>query len=122
MCRPVSSTIFLVLPIPDHTFLRKPLLQHLVGQRFFRSRASAGRVFNLIAGRLTRCILGKPLLSSLKKLFRPTVIQPLGNAFTPTQCCDAFLATKSFNNNANLLFRCMLPTRLTTDVPYCLPW
>jgi len=48
-------------------------------------------------------------LSGFKKLFRPAVIQALGNAFLAAQGGNAFLASQSGQNDADLfLSRVML--------------
>ena len=101
----MRDTSFLVSPIPDHAFFKKPVFQHLLGKCFLEIAGLGTKPFYLIAGGLACRIAGKPLLASFKKLFRPTVIQTLSDAFTPTQCGDAFLAAKSIQHNADLLFR-----------------
>ncbi len=90
-----AAISFLVSPIRDYAFFKKPVLQHLFGKGFLKiARFGAERLY-LDAGGLTRRIARQALLARFKEFLRPTVIQALGYAFPAAQGGDAFLTAQA---------------------------
>ena len=54
-------------PIPEHAFFEQPILQHLLGERFFKLTGLAAQVFDLSRVGFPLCIAGQALLACLKE-------------------------------------------------------
>ena len=73
-------------------------------------------MLHLVGGGCPRGVAGQPLLAGLEELFRPIVIEALGNALTPAQRGNALLATQAFQHDADLLLRRILFAGGAADV------
>jgi hypothetical protein len=60
---------------------------------------------------------GQPALAGLQELLGPSVIEPFGYAFTPTQLGNAVLAAQAGQHNADLLFSGMMPACGSANIP-----
>jgi hypothetical protein len=89
----------------------------LFGQRLLEIAGLGSQRLYLGAGGLARRVACKPLLTGFKKFLRPIVIQAFRDALTPAQRGDALFATKTFKDNAYLLFCRILTACLAPDVP-----
>ena len=88
----------------------KPLIQDCIGLESYvrvsgdlggRGHASPWCVD--CAGGMSRRDAGKPLLTGLQELFRPTVIEVLIEPFLATEFSDAVLAAKALQHDADLV-------------------
>ena len=87
-----SERTYFASPIPDHAFFEQAQFQGLLGDDLLQRLGFSAQVLDLAAGRRARGIARKASFSGLQEILRPSVIQALGNAFTPAQLCDAMLA------------------------------
>ena len=72
---------------------------------------------DFIGGRLACGVTGEPLLAGFEKLFRPSVVEVLGDAFFPAELGDAVLATQAFEDDADLLLGREVPPSGSPNVP-----
>src|ERR1019366_10371137 len=76
------------------------------------------KILDLAAGRSSCGVAGKAAFAGLQKLFRPTVIQALGNAFTPAQLGNGMLAAQTVQHDPDLLLGRILLAGCPADVFY----
>ena len=76
----------------------------MLGDDFLQLLGLASEVFDLAAGRSAGGVAGKAPLAGLEELFRPAVVEALGNAFTAAELGDRVLAAKAIQDDADLLF------------------
>ena len=69
-------------------FLSKPQLERLLGNDFLQLLGLALEVLDLVAGRGAGGVAGESPLAGLQELFRPAVVEALGNAFAAAQLGD----------------------------------
>ena len=81
--------------MPDHVFFEKTVLQRKFGDQLLQVAHLLAQAFNLARGRLAPGVAGEPLLARFQKLFRPAVIQTLGDALAAAQGGDALLAAQA---------------------------
>lgn len=91
-------------PAPVMLF-KQAVFQGEVSHTFFQSHGLGSQIFHLMRGRLTCCVAGKTTLSSLKEFLRSSVIQSVRDTLAATKRRDSFFATKTRQNNADLLLR-----------------
>ena len=72
----------------DHVFFEKTVLQRKFGDPLLQVAHLLAQAFNLARGRLAPGVAGEPLLARFQKLFRPAVIQTLGDALAAAQGGD----------------------------------
>ena len=72
---------------------------------------------NLARGRLAPGVAGEPLLARFQKLFRPAVIQTLGDALAAAQDGDALLAAQARHHDPDLLLSRILLACLAPNIP-----
>jgi hypothetical protein len=72
---------FVVAPIRDHAFFKKPEFQCLLGNHFLQLTRFTTTGCHLARRSRTSRITGKPTLASFQELLRPDVVQGLGDAF-----------------------------------------
>ena len=72
----------------DHVFFEKTVLQRKFGDQLLQVAHLLAQAFNLARGRLAPGVAGEPLLARFQKLFRPAVIQTLGDALAAAQGGD----------------------------------
>jgi len=89
-------------PIHDHAFFEQPQFERLLSNDLFQLLGLTFEILDLVAGRSTRGIAGEPPLAGLQELFRPAVVEPLGNAFAAAQLRDRVLAAQAVQNDADL--------------------
>jgi hypothetical protein len=92
-----------------HTFFEQAQFQGLLGDDLLRRLGFSALVLNLAAGRRPRGIARKASFSGLQEILPPSVIQALGNAFTPAEFRDAVLATQAVQQ-----------MRIFSSAEYCL--
>src|SRR5205823_12724026 len=68
------------LPHPRSCFFEQPQFERLLSNDLFQLLGLTFEILDLVAGRRTRGIAGEPPLAGLQELFRPAVVEPLGNA------------------------------------------
>ena len=107
---------FVVSPIRDNAFFKKPQFQGLLGNNFFQLTRLATKSRHLARGGCSGGIAGKPALSSFQKLLRPFVIDALGNAFTTAKFGNGLFATQPIKDNADLFFCRVLLACCPADV------
>jgi len=76
------------------TSAEKTVLQRQVGHQLLHIADFAAQVLDLARGDLPRRIASKPLLTRLKELLRPAVVEALGDRLTPVQLGDAVLTAQ----------------------------
>ena len=89
--------------MPDHVFFEKTVLQRKFGDQLLQVAHLLAQAFNLARGRLAPGVAGEPLLARFQKLFRPAVIQTLGDALAAAQGGDALLAAQARHHDPDLL-------------------
>src|SRR6185503_11474815 len=67
------------LPIRDHAFFEQAQLKRLLSHDFLQLLGLALEILDLVAGRRTGGVAGQAPLAGLQKLFRPAVVETLGN-------------------------------------------
>jgi hypothetical protein len=75
-----------------------------LGKDLFQFLGLAPEVLDLVAGRGTGGVAGKPPLAGLQELLRPAVIAALGDALAAAQLGDRLLAAQAIQHDADLLF------------------
>ena len=81
-----------------------------------RAVASRRRSLTSSEGRGTRRVAGQALLAGLKKVFRPPIVEVLGNPFAAAQFGDALFAAQAFQHDTDLLLGRILLARRPADV------
>ena len=104
-------------PCPIMFFLRRRFSSESSATHSFKSRISWRRPFNLTRGRLAPAVAGEPLLARFQKLFRPAVIQTLGDARAAAQGGDALLAAQARHHDPDLLLSRILLACLAANIP-----
>jgi hypothetical protein len=107
---------FVVSPIRDHAFFKKPQFQGLLGNHFFQFTRLATKIRHFTRRGCSGGIAGKPALPSFQKLLRPFATDALGNAFTTAKFGNGLFATQPIKDNADLFFCQVLLTRCPADV------
>jgi hypothetical protein len=95
---------FVVAPIRKHAFFKQTVLQCQVSHDLLQGTRFTAQILNLAARRCTSRVASQPTLSSFQKLFRPSVIQALRNAFLAAKLSNAVFAAQAFQNNPGLVF------------------
>ena len=70
-----------VAPIPGHAFYKQTEFEGLFSDDFFQLLGLAAQILDFGAGRRTRCVTGEAAFAGFEELFRPAVVQALGDAF-----------------------------------------
>ena len=83
-------------------FFEKTVLQRKFGDQLLQVAHRLAQAFNLARGRLAPGVAGEPLLARFQKLFRPAVIQTLGDALAAAQGGDALLAAQARHHDPDL--------------------
>src|ERR1019366_7400182 len=113
---PKPDISFLAVPIRNHTFFKQAQFQGLLGDDFLQRPGFLSQIPDLAAGRRTCGIAGQSSLASFQELFRPVVVEALGNALAPTQLRDAVLTAKAVQHNTDLLLGRVLLARGSPNV------
>jgi len=79
-------------------------------------RGLTTQVLDLVRCRSPGRIASQSFLSGLEKVFRPSVIKVLDNPLAAAELGDTVLAAKSFQYDADLIFRQKVAPRRATDV------
>src|ERR1035438_4855954 len=98
----------LVLPIPAHAFFKQAVLQGEIGHDLLQSCGLTTKVLHLAGRRGASRVARQPALAGLQELLGPAVIRG-GDAFPAAKLRDVLLAAQSFQHNADLLLRRILP-------------
>lgn len=102
-------------PTPVVFFLRIRFSRVRSATTSLRARDSARRSLTSVLV-LAGGIPGQAFLPGLEKLFRPAVIQALGNALSAAQLCNAVLAAKPGQDDTDFLFGAVNLARCAPDV------
>jgi hypothetical protein len=85
----------LALPPPSR-FFEDTIFQGQVGNHLLESRGLAPQILHLVRGRRLGCVTSQALLASLKKIFRPPIIEVLPNPLAAAKLRDAVFAAQAF--------------------------
>src|SRR3974390_104703 len=110
------DTSCLVLPIPAHAFFEQAVLQGEIGHHLLQGGGFTTKLLPLAGRRGAGSVARQPALARLQELLRPAIIHRGGNALAAAQLREVVLAAQSFQHNADLLFRRVLPTGLTPNL------
>ena len=108
---------FDILPIRDHAFFEQAVLEGDLGQRLLELTGFGTERLDFIGGRLACGVTGEPLLAGFEKLFRPSVVEVLGDAFFAAELGDAVLAAQAFDDDADFLLGREVPPSGSPNVP-----
>ena len=98
------------------TFFEHTVLERDLGDDFLEFPVFASQVLHFVAGGFSDRVASQLLLARLEKVLAPSVVEVRGDALSSTEIGDALLASQTFENNADLLFRRELPSGSTTDL------
>ena len=85
---PEAGTLIPRLPHRRSCFFKQPQFERLFGHDLLQLLGLAPEVLDFTIGRRPGRVPGRPALAGFQELFRPPVIQALGNAFAPAQLGD----------------------------------
>jgi hypothetical protein len=105
-----------VSPIRDHAFFEQSQLERLLGHDFLQLLGLALEILDLVGGRSAGGVARQAPLAGLQELFRPTVVEALGDALAAAQLGDRVLAAQAVQHDADLLFGRVTLARRPADV------
>jgi len=106
----------LVLPIPAQTFFKQAVFQGQIGHDLLQGGSLTTKVLYFAGRRGARRVTGQPALAGLEELLGPAVIHRGGDARAAAELGDILLTPQSLQHDTDLLFRRVLPARLTPNV------
>jgi len=101
------------------TFFEHTVLERDLGDDFLEFPVFASQVLHFVAGGFSDRVASQLLLARLEKVLAPSVVEVRGDTLSSTEIGDALLASQTFENNADLLFRRELPSGATANLSDC---
>ena len=105
-----------VAPIPGHAFYKQTEFEGLFSDDFFQLLGLAAQILDFGAGRRTRCVTGEAAFAGFEELFRPAVVEALGDAFTAAEFGDCGVSAQSIQDDADFLFSRILLAGCPPDI------
>jgi hypothetical protein len=105
-----------ILPIRDHAFFEKAVLERGLRQRLFQLACLGLECLDLVGRRLARDVACEPLLAGLEEILGPAVVEVLGDPLLAAQLGDAVLAAQAIEHDADLLLGREMAPGGTSDV------
>ena len=92
-------------------------LQRKVGNQLFQIIILPLEVLNLLADGISDRIPGETLFTRFHEFFGPGIEDARLDPFPPAEVTDSHLPSEPFQNDADLVFRGVLPVGLGPDLP-----
>ena len=82
-------------PIACHAFFKQTEFERLFSHNLLQIMGFTAKILHFVGRGSAGCVASKTPLPSLHEVFRPFVVDALGNAFTATQLSDAVFAAQA---------------------------
>ena len=107
---------YIIAPIPDYAFFEQTVLKNLLGKGFFKLTCFAAQTFDFRCIGFAFSITRQAFLACFEKVFRPTIIKVLINAFDPAKFSYAVFTAQALKYNADLFFCALVSAGRTANI------